>query len=74
MRRDPDGAIVLSRRNLLALLAKLDQPGSARTIMGGMACEGVEGLMIRSEDDAAHYADRAPGPMVQETELRMREM
>lgn len=59
--------VTLSRRNLLALLHKLDMEGSARTIQ----CEigDVALLQVRAEDDAEHYADREPaGDMHPDTE------
>ena len=69
MRVDPDGAVVLSRRNLLSLLAKLDgyPTNSARTILGG---EAAPGLVVKAEDDAEHYGRRGyePGPMHPDTE------
>ena len=62
--------IVLSRRNLLALLAKLDghPEGSACTIAGGA---DAPGFLVRAEEDDVHYADRAPGRMHPETEARL---
>ena len=60
----PDGTIVLSRRNLLALLHKLDKPGSARTLVapGGA-------FAITVEEDAEHYKGRVePGIMTDDTE------
>jgi hypothetical protein len=59
-----DGAtqveIALSRRNLRALLAKLDQPGSARRpesidayVHGERAIDVV--LVVRGESDEEHY-------------------
>ncbi|MGC2031803.1 MAG: hypothetical protein WA642_17420, partial [Steroidobacteraceae bacterium] len=49
--------ITLSRRNLLALMAKLDgyPPDSKCTI----TCGGVEGpaLDVRAESDEEHYGD-----------------
>jgi hypothetical protein len=70
--------VTLSRRNLLALLAKLDEPASWRTIAGGYVyCdeELVDGvtLAVRSEPDELHYADREPpGPMLPSTEASIR--
>ena len=62
MRVDKDGTVVLSRRNVLALLHKLDMPGSARMIVGN-------GIALRVEDDSEHYKDRVPaGKMHPETE------
>jgi hypothetical protein len=48
--------VVLSKRNLLALLSKLEMPGSAQTIE-------MEGVYVSSEPDAEHYGDRVPGEM-----------
>lgn len=61
MRLDPGGVIVLSRRNLCALLAKLDghPPNSACTIIGG---EDALGVVIHAEEDDVHYGTRGYGP------------
>jgi hypothetical protein len=59
--------IVLSRRNLLALLQKLDMEGSARTIIGWDTSGDVP-ISVRSENDAEHYVGRKPGPMHSATE------
>lgn len=65
--------VALSRRNLLALLAKLSQPGSARTITGGYCY--LDGalvdltLVLVAEPDELHYAEREPaGVMHADTE------
>ena len=70
MRLNDDGSITLSERNLRALLAKVDQPGSARTLEGGSTAEGV---VVRSETDAEHYEGRPapPGVLHPETVRRM---
>lgn len=62
--------IVLSERNLWALLAKLNghPPDSAATIVGGSDAPGV---VVRAEINAVHYADREPGPIHGETEEEM---
>jgi hypothetical protein len=62
--------MVLSRRNLEALLAKLDghPPGSACTIVGG---SDAEGWTVRAEENGAHYADRPAGMMVADTEIHI---
>lgn len=66
--------LTLSRRNLLALLHKLDWPESAREISGGDSYfDGVPiafRFAVRCEDDAEHYAKRpeAPGLMHPESE------
>jgi len=53
--------VILSRRNLLALLTKLDMPGSQRTIY-------KDSVYVTAEDDVKHYGDRQPGPMHPMTE------
>lgn len=66
--------VILSRRNLLALLAKLDgnPPHSACTIIGGT---DAPNLYVLAEEDEKHYAHRKVpdgftpwGPMVPDTE------
>ena len=69
--------VTLSRRNLLALLAKLEQQNSTRPIVGRYVYVDGElselALAVRSEPDDAHHADRAPaGPMLEETEAAIR--
>lgn len=59
--------VVLSERNLLALLSKLYTPGSACTIIK------PDGLIIRAEKDDVHYKHpsrlgEGPGPMHTATE------
>lgn len=71
--------VTLSRRNLLALLQKLDMPGSTRQLENGDCYEdGVQTpvssdeqrllspttLVLRCEDDDEHYAKRVLGPGV----------
>ncbi|MCA1841206.1 MAG: hypothetical protein LC723_12925 [Actinobacteria bacterium] len=63
----PITIIELTRRNLQALLAKLDQKSSVRTIYKSKT-------LITAVEDDAHYADREPGPMSPETEKRMKKM
>lgn len=65
MRLEPDGTVVLSRRNVAALLAKADDPGSARTLVGG---SDAPGLVVRVEPDDEHYGREGrlcpvPGPV-----------
>lgn len=57
--------VVLSKRNLLALLHKLEMPHSARTI-----CKSTDDgfLEVRVEDDSTHYGEDLPGIMHPETE------
>jgi hypothetical protein len=70
--------VTLSRRNLLALLHKIDMPGSARQIKNNDCYEdGIQTpyycgeevtiglpttLVLRSEDDDEHYAARPAPP------------
>jgi hypothetical protein len=60
-------AIVLSRRNLLALLAKLDghPEGSACTLEGG---EDAVNVSVRAETDDVHYEVRHPGSLHPKTQ------
>jgi hypothetical protein len=64
----------LSRRNVLALLSKLDQPGSARVLVqqGAYVCGVLQEelvLVVHVEPDELHYAGRCPpGAMSPETE------
>jgi hypothetical protein len=60
--------VVLSERNLRALLAKLTIEGSACTIY-------KDGVLVTSERDADHYApDQTPGVMHPLTETKMKEV
>jgi hypothetical protein len=63
--------VTLSRRNLRTLLAKLDghPPGSARAIMKDV--DRATTLVVRAEEDDAHYADRPPGAMHPLTEAEI---
>ena len=72
MRVDPDGTVVLSRRNLLSLIAKLDgfPAHSVCTIIGG---DEAPGLVVKAEEDERHYLMRPAGPMHYATELRLME-
>ena len=65
--------VTLSRRNLLALLHKLEMEGSARTLISSDCPPGLE-LVVRAEDDEVHYQDRdePPGPMHPKTEAFIR--
>ena len=70
MRIEYDGQtphVYLSRRNLLALLTKLDMPGSARTIVWH------DEFSVTSEPDDVHYSHESrlgcpPGVMHPQTE------
>jgi hypothetical protein len=57
--------LTLSRRNLLTLLAKLDEPMSARTLYKREDAGWVE---VRAEENDAHYGDRTPGVVSARTE------
>jgi hypothetical protein len=50
----------LTRRNLETLLAKLDDPDSARTLLSPQG-PGLRLIAVVAVEDDAHYADRAPG-------------
>lgn len=65
---EADFAVVeLTRRNLTALLAKLDfnrNPGGRRS----SECEIMSGdgrAIIRAVEDEVHYSDRLPGEMLE---------
>ena len=60
MRFDPENRIVeLTRRNLVTLLAKLDDPESVRTLM-------KDGWSVMAVEDEEHYFDRPHGPVKRE--------
>lgn len=67
MREASEKHLVLSRRNLVSLLAKVDgsPPDSFCTITGGSEAEG---WAISVEPDEVHYATRLAGPMHPDTE------
>lgn len=46
----------LTRRNLQALLDKLDDPLSVRTL-----CDDETGFAVKAVEDAEHYGNRPPG-------------
>ena len=50
--------VELTRRNLEALLAKLDDPHSARTLI-----DPDRKVAVRAVPNEEHYAHRAPGPV-----------
>jgi hypothetical protein len=65
--RPSAAVVVLSRRNLLALLHKIERPGSS----GGFVNHDVEidggyapgfGSLVLSEDDTDHYSQRPDPP------------
>lgn len=62
---DGDTPVVeLSRRNLEALLEKLDDPLSLRTILGWANDGTPRFVIVRAVENEQHYSDREPGPMV----------
>jgi hypothetical protein len=70
---DSDGVVTveLTRRNLEALMAKLDgyPEGSACTICAGTSQGGP--LLVKAVENAAHYGDRPPGALHRDTEGRV---
>jgi hypothetical protein len=63
--------IVLSRSNLQALLVKLEQPDSFRTIM---KFKNGTTLMVTAEPDEESYKNMIRGKMSPETEQRMKQL
>lgn len=62
--------VKLSRRNLLALLQKLDAMGdSACTVLRW--CDNGWHVVVTAEPDEIHYAGRAPGSMHPVTETAL---
>jgi hypothetical protein len=61
--------VTLSRRNLRALLAMLDDPEHQSKTIGQMTDVGW--LYIKAEEDAEHYAGRQPGRMGARIERRL---
>jgi len=63
--------LVLSKRNLLALLHTLEMPNSARTIT---TSDRGWTFVVKSESDEEHYLDRIPsGQMHPQTEAFIKE-
>lgn len=58
--------IELTRRNLEALLAKLDDPASARTLL-----DGETGFAVTAVENEEHYSDRPPGAVYMPTSGRL---
>lgn len=54
--------VELSRRNLTLLLAKLDDPLSAATLLAP-----GNGIYVRAVEDDEHYSEREPGEMFMPT-------
>lgn len=66
--------VTLSKRNLLALLQRVDDPFALRLLTNGFVyrdgalTDGIT-LVVRCEPDSGHYANReAPGRMKPSTE------
>lgn len=57
----------LTRRNLVALLDKLDDPLSSRTLI-----DGERRIAVRAVEDVEHYADRQPGVVYMPTTREVR--
>jgi hypothetical protein len=57
--------VELTRRNLKSLLAKLD--GFPHESMCTIV-DPDDRIAVKAVEDSAHYSDREPGPMIQETE------
>ena len=62
MRLEGNTTLVLSKRNLLSLLAKLDgyPANSACTLLGG---DEAPGFRVVAESDEIHYSSRPAGPI-----------
>lgn len=58
--------LVLSRRNLEALLEKLDDPLSQRILMRNSE-DGQRQIWVKAEEDDEHYGERQPGPVYMPT-------
>lgn len=65
----PTFRVVLSERNLKALLAKLSIPDSACTIYKTI---GSLTVYVSAESDEQHYVDRLPGEMHPLTETLLK--
>ena len=62
---DDDGdfpVLELTRRNLESLLAKLDDPLSARSLI-----DPDRRIMVRAVENTEHYSNRAPGEVYMPT-------
>lgn len=69
---DGEYNVVLSRRNLRSLLAKLDgDPGHSACQITRETDLGL--VIVTAEEDDVHYQGRTPGPMHPDTEGVLRE-
>jgi hypothetical protein len=64
--------ITLSKRNLLALLSKVDDPDSQKTISKYSDKLGQH-VRVKAEPDNEHYGHRKAGPMSEKSEKFIRE-
>lgn len=73
MRRVGPNVLIVSRRNLYALLAQLDghTPHQAPALLGGGEAPG---FILLAEEDEVHYADRPFGVMSAITEAAIRDV
>lgn len=60
--------VELTRRNLRALLAKLDESDSTHTLI-----DPKQQVAVTAVEDDEHYADRPPGKLHPETEAALAE-
>ena len=65
--------LALSERNLLALLAKVNDPASFRTLTR-FSDDGSMLFVVRAEPNEAHYGGREPGAVHPRTEVLMAQM
>ena len=63
--------VVLSRRNLRALLAKLDIEDSKRALFTTDRHNRL--VIVSAEDDDVHYVHREPGPLHPATEAVLKQ-
>lgn len=59
--------VELTRRNLMVLLEKLDDPNSQRTII-----DGEHHISVRAVEDSEHYKARSAGVMYMPTSGALR--
>lgn len=70
--------LVLSRRNLLTLLAKLDKVREGKVSKCTIIKYNIDGyefgMPVRAAEDEVVYKDRMPGVMLEDTEETWQEM
>lgn len=69
--RENSITVKLSRRNIMALLAQLDDPARTSPALLREAGDGEPEIWVIPEEDSVHYGERAPGRMQPETERLM---